>query len=82
METISEAKLQSKLIRRYESEGWYVVKIIQTSRNGWPDLMLLRNGVCRFVEVKRPGGKPRPLQVYRMKEIIALGFDCQVVDSL
>ena len=82
MATITESQLQSKLIRKYEADGWYVVKIIQTNRNGMPDLMLLRDGVCRFVEVKRPGCKPRPLQIYRMNELMSKGFDCQVVDSL
>jgi hypothetical protein len=79
---VTESQLQAKLIRRYEADGWYVVKIIQTNCNGFPDLMLLRDGVCRFVEVKRSGGKARPLQVYRMKELMSKGFDCQVVDSL
>ena len=34
-----------------------------------------------FVEVKRPGGKPRALQVRRAEQLRRMGFDVRVVDS-
>ena len=34
-----------------------------------------------FAEVKRPGGKPRPLQMKRHSELRNLGFEVYVIDS-
>ena len=50
--------------------------------DGVPDrLLLLPFGKCAFVELKAPGKKPRPLQIRRMKQIIALGIPCYVIDA-
>ena len=73
-----ESKIQTRIIKRLESEGYYVVKLILTNKNGIPDLLVLKDGVAFFVEVKRPSEKPRPLQEYRMKELTELGFKCEV----
>lgn len=73
-----ESKIQARIIKRLESEGYYVVKLILTSKNGIPDLLILKDGVASFVEVKRPGEKPRSLQEYRMNELRNLGFTCEV----
>ncbi len=74
-----ESKIQARIIKRLEAQGYYVVKLILTNKNGIPDLLLLKDGKVSFVEVKRPGEKPRPLQEYRMKELKKLGFKCEVL---
>lgn len=74
-----ESAIQARIIKRYESEGYLVVKILMCNRNGFPDLMLLKDGVASFVEVKRPGQKPRPLQAYRIEELRKAGFDVRVL---
>lgn len=76
-----ESEIQTRLIRRYEAEGYMVVKISLCNHGGFPDLMLLRDGVASFVEVKRPGCKPRPLQAYMHTRLRALGFDVRVEDG-
>lgn len=76
-----ESTIQARLIARYTAQGWLVVRLIQTNLNGCPDLLLLRDGVARFVEVKRPGCKPRPLQQYRAEQLRAAGFSVDVVSS-
>ena len=76
-----ESKIQSRIIRRYQKEGFLVVKLILTNQNGFPDLMLLKDGVASFVEVKRPNEKPRPLQVYRINELINQGFKVDVLTN-
>lgn len=73
-----ESKIQARIIKRLESEGYYVIKLILTNKNGIPDLLVLKDGRAFFVEVKRPGEKPRPLQEYRMNELRELGFECEV----
>ena len=73
-----ESKIQARIIKRLESEGYYVVKLILTNKNGIPDLLVLKDGKAFFVEVKRPGENPRPLQEYRINELRELGFICEV----
>ncbi|MEG0890014.1 MAG: VRR-NUC domain-containing protein [Bacteroides sp.] len=73
-----ESKIQARIIKRLEAEGYYVVKLILTNKNGIPDLLLLKDGVASFVEVKRPDKSPRPLQEYRMRELTKMGFKCEV----
>lgn len=80
-ETQLESKVQAKLIRRYEREGFLVVKLILTNKPGIPDLLLLKDGVASFVECKRQGGKARPLQEYRISELRSLGFKVDIIDG-
>ena len=74
-----ESKIQSRIIKRLEAQGYYVVKLILTNKPGIPDLLLLKDGKASFIEVKRPGEKPRVLQQYRMKELRSFGFECEVL---
>ena len=75
---MSEASYQRKLIKQYESEGWYVLRLITTTTNGIPDLLLLKPDNVRFVEVKAKNGKLSKLQEYRIKELNELGFKVDV----
>lgn len=51
-------------------------------QDGWPDRMLLGPaGQVAFCELKRPGEKPEPLQVYVMHQLRERGFFVEVVDS-
>ena len=36
-----EQAIQSKLIKKLESEGYYVIKLIKTNKNGIPDLIAI-----------------------------------------
>lgn len=76
-----ESAVQRRLVRRFVSEGWLVVKIGLCNIPGFPDLMLLRDGRVRFVEVKRPGGRPRPLQEYRHAQLRRMGFEVEILDK-
>lgn len=64
-----------------EAQGYYVVKLILTNKPGIPDLLCLKSGKAFFVEVKRPGEKPRPLQYHRINELKEMGFRCEVWDN-
>lgn len=67
---MTEQQIQSKLIKQLESEGYYVLKLSVTNKPGIPDLIAIpKNSDVKFIEVKRPGHKPRALQVYRIKEL-------------
>jgi hypothetical protein len=68
-----ESEIQSRLIKKYSKEGWLCCKIIQTSLNGIPDILLIKNGQYKWIEVKRKGKKLDPLQEYRKKELESFG---------
>ena len=76
---MSEAKYQAKLIKQYESDGWYVIRLITTNKNGIPDLLCLHKyRTPMFVEVKAANGKLGTLQEFRIKELKSNGFDAIV----
>ena len=60
-----------------------VVVLKLTMLRGWPDrLFLWQGGGVLFVEFKKPGEKPRPLQKHIHKLIENLGFKVQVHDDI
>ena len=75
---MTEQKIQAKRIKQLEAEGYYVLKLIQTNKNGIPDLLALKDGEILFSEVKRPSGKLSKLQEYRLKELKEHGFKTEV----
>jgi Holliday junction resolvase len=78
---MSEAQYQSKLIKQYEAEGYYVLKLISTNKAGIPDLVALKPNDVKFIEVKGKLTKVSPLQNYRIKELKNLGFDAEIKRS-
>lgn len=48
---------------------------------GVPDRIVVLNGHTVFVELKAPGGKPRPLQTARIAQLRAAGAQVHVVDT-
>ena len=62
--------------------GGLCLKFVSPGWEGAPDrICLFPSGKIFFVEVKRPGAKPRPLQVKRHEELRELGFRVYVLDS-
>lgn len=76
-----ESVIQGRIIKRLEKDGWMVVKLGITNLPGIPDLLALKDGHARFIEVKRPGEKPRPLQLYRHEQLRNLGFIVEIMDN-
>ena len=69
-----ESKLQSKIIKYLEHEGWIVVKTIHLSKNGFPDVFAFRFGITIFIEVKSKKGVRSELQKYRIEQLTKHGF--------
>jgi len=63
---MTEQQIQSNIIKRLELQGYYVVKLIKTNKNGIPDLLAIKDGKARFIEVKTKEGVLSELQ----KEVI------------
>ena len=76
---MTEQQIQSKRIKQLESEGYYVLKLVQTNKNGIPDVMAIPpNCGVVFSEIKTPKGRLSKLQEYRLKELEAHGLRTEV----
>ena len=69
----TEQQIQTKIKKKLQERGWFVTKLIKTSTNGIPDLLAIKKGKARFIEVKRENGKLAPLQQMRLDELIQAG---------
>lgn len=80
---MKESQIQSKKIKELEAEGYYVIKLIKTNKNGIPDLIAIPpNSGVEFYEVKGPKGKLSKLQEYRIKELTEHGIKAEVCKPL
>jgi len=79
-----EGKIQSKITKHLERYGYFVIKLLRTTKNGIPDLMAIHKEYdMLFVEVKTEKGILSPLQKVRIKKlenlnktvIIPYGYD-------
>lgn len=76
---MTEQQIQAKKIKELEEEGYYVIKLITTNKNGIPDLIAIPKGSdVLFVEVKKPKGVLSELQKYRLKELESYGIKVEV----
>ena len=70
------SKYQTKIIKEYESKGWMVINLIKTNKNGIPDLLCIKEGEKPiFIECKEWNDTLKPLQKFRIKELLNYGVD-------
>ena len=76
------SKFQTKVIKDYEKKGYYVIKLTVTNKNGISDLLCLKaNEIPLFIEVKEKTDTVKPLQEYRRRELIELGFNAIILQD-
>ena len=73
---MKESYYQTKIMKRLESEGYYVINLIKTNRNGIADLIAIKENNTIFVEVKTEKGVLSELQKFRLTELTSKGFEC------
>lgn len=77
-----EKVIEQKLAQAVKKVGGLAIKFTSPGLDGMPDrLVILPKGHIAFVEVKAPGGKPRPLQVKRHELLRRLGCRVFVLDD-
>lgn len=77
-----EKDVEQALRQQVKKKGGLCLKFISPGWSGAPDrLCLFPGGKMCFVEVKRPGERPRPLQAARHMVLKRLGFDVVVLDD-
>ena len=76
---MTEQQIQQKRIGELESEGYFVIKLTLTNKNGIPDLLAIPPG-CNvlFSEIKKPDGKLSRLQEFRLKQLKDHGCKTEV----
>lgn len=76
---MTEQQIQSKKIKELEAQGYYVIKLMKTNKNGIPDLIAIpRDCNVLFVEVKTATGKVSPLQEFRINELKSHGIKTEI----
>jgi Holliday junction resolvase len=76
---MTEQQIQSKKIKELEYKGYYVIKLINTNKNGIPDIIAIApNADVLFVEVKKEDGKVSKLQEFRLKELNNHGLKTEI----
>jgi len=75
------SKFQAITKKRMENEGYLVLKIMRLTTNGWPDLMCLKDGKVVWIECKEKNDTLKELQKFRIKELIAQGFEAKCLQD-
>lgn len=82
MAKISEAQVEKRLVYGVGMFGGMALKLTSPASAGVPDrLVMLPCGCSRFVELKAPGQKPRPLQVATFNTFASVGHPVAVLDT-
>lgn len=78
-----ERFIEKKLVDAVKKMGGLAPKFVSPGLDGMPDrIVLFPMGRIAFVELKAPGGKMRPLQVRRKRQLEGLGFSVYCIDDV
>lgn len=77
-----ESKVETKVIKYAEKQGWLVIKLNGPGFRGLPDRLFLKANRVMFIEFKATGKTLRKLQEYRCEEIAKQGFSVYSIDSI
>ena len=75
---LTEQAIQKKIITQLEKQGYFVLKLIKCNKNGYPDLIAIKENETIFIEVKRPEGGLSELQNVRIKELRSRGINVKI----
>lgn len=75
---MKEQQYQKKISDKLEKDGYFVIKLVKTNKNGIPDLIAIKENKTIFVEVKTTKGVLSEIQKYRLQELTNKGIQCFV----
>lgn len=76
-----ENDIEKRLIRKVKELGGLTFKLTSPSTKGVPDRVVIFKGQTHFVELKRPKGALRSLQLYWINEIKSQGVDALTLST-
>lgn len=77
-----EREVETYLRNEVKKAGGKAYKFESPGNDGVPDrIVIFQGNRIYFVELKRPGGKPRPLQIKKMNELRSFGCKVGVIDT-
>lgn len=80
---MKESAIEQYLVKRVKEAGGQIRKVQWVGRRGAPDrLVLLPGRAPTYVELKRPGEKPRVLQEREHRMLEKYGASVVVIDSI
>lgn len=77
-----ERDIEKALVKRVKAAGGEVRKVQWPGRAGAPDRVVMLPGQLVWVELKRPGAKPRLQQLLEHERMRRMGQTVLVIDSL
>ena len=79
-----EKNIVKRIMASLKEDGFFCIKIhgSEYQMAGLPDVLALKGGRAYWLEVKRPGGKPTPLQVRMIEKLKGFGCVAGVVFSV
>ena len=77
-----ESEIERHLVMKAKWYGGHAIKFHAITTVGFPDrIVLLPGGRIAFVELKRPGEKPRKAQEWWLQTLVNLGFTALWFDN-
>jgi len=78
-----EKTIVAKVMAQGRASGFWMTKFHGNafSMSGVPDVLAIKDGRACWLECKRPGEKPTPIQLLRIKELREAGCPVAVVTS-
>lgn len=78
-----ESSIERSVVAAAKKLGVMQLKLNVCGQRGWPDrLFLVPGGHPLFIEFKRPGEAPRPLQAHVHRMMERAGYHVEVVDRV
>lgn len=72
-----------KAVRQFAKDnGCIALKLASEGDRGKPDRLFLKNGKVLFIEFKKDGAKPDPLQLKWQTDLRAQGFAAEWTDNI
>lgn len=78
---VRESSIERKVTDFAKRNGWIVRKLKWINRNGAPDRLFMKGGVCVFVEFKQSKKKARTNQSQEHEKLRAAGMHVVLVDN-
>jgi Holliday junction resolvase len=75
------SKQQTKLIKQWQSKGYYVINLVKVTPSGLPDLIAVKPDEVVFIESKEKWDKLSKLQEICLAMLKKLGFKVYVNDE-